>query len=153
MRERYYFAYGSNMSPEQMRVRCPGAVKVSSACLPGWRFLINQRGVATIRRVASALCRGGVWRISPWDEWSLDRYEGVAEGRYRKVIIAVKLRNGRTVDALTYIDPRVQEGIPREGYLIKILTGAVHFKLPHEYLESLLEWAGDEDLDAWRAGA
>lgn len=149
MSMRYYFAYGSNMLPAQMHQRCREAAKVGSALLPGWRFLINQRGVATIRRDANAICRGGVWKISRWDEWALDQYEGVATGNYRKVLLPVQLRNGRFVEALTYIDRRTQRGQPREGYLIKILAGAVHFKLPNDYLEELIGWAGESELAAW----
>lgn len=152
-RKRYYFAYGSNMLPEQMHFRCSGAAKVGAATLHGWRFLINQRGVATIRKDASAICRGGVWKISRGDEWALDQYEGVGTGHYVKELVPVQLRNGRFVDALTYIDRRTQRGTPREGYLLRVLGGAVHFKLPNDYLEELLSWASEAEIEAWRMEA
>lgn len=46
---RLYFAYGSNMDEAaQMAERCPGAEVIGLATLPGYRFVINQRGVATL---------------------------------------------------------------------------------------------------------
>ncbi|SEQ47942.1 Cation transport regulator ChaC [Ectothiorhodospira magna] len=146
----YYFAYGSSMWPEQMQQRCADARKIGSALLPGWRFLINRRGVATLQKDACSVCWGGVWKISRADEWSLDQYEGVATGHYQKVVLQVQLRNDRFVDALTYIDRRKQSGVPRDGYLIKILGGAVAFRLPNDYLNELLGWAGKAELEQWR---
>ena len=43
-----YFAYGSNMCPEQMARRCPGGQALAPAELRDWRFLINTRTYATI---------------------------------------------------------------------------------------------------------
>ncbi|KAI1413174.1 hypothetical protein F5Y13DRAFT_161727 [Hypoxylon sp. FL1857] len=43
-----YFAYGSNLSPTQMQVRCPSSPPVGLAYLPGWTWLINERGYANI---------------------------------------------------------------------------------------------------------
>ena len=153
MSQRYYFAYGSNMLPEQMHERCADAKRVGSALLPGYRFVINQRGVATIVKDSSSVCRGGVWRISEWDERLLDQYEGVGRGCYRKVRVPVQLRNGRFVDALTYIDWRTSRGIPREGYLLRVVAGALSFKLPTDYLQELIDWASAADIEAWRIEA
>lgn len=50
-REILYFAYGSNMSTEQMRERCPTATAVGLAKTVGWRWIINRRGYANIVRV------------------------------------------------------------------------------------------------------
>ncbi|KAL7620496.1 hypothetical protein AAE478_009491 [Parahypoxylon ruwenzoriense] len=43
-----YFAYGSNLSPTQMHGRCPSSTPVGLAFLPGWTWLINERGFANI---------------------------------------------------------------------------------------------------------
>lgn len=44
----YYFAYGSNIVASQMASRCPHASVVGVACLQGYTFRINSRGVATV---------------------------------------------------------------------------------------------------------
>ncbi|KAF4969678.1 hypothetical protein FSARC_3124 [Fusarium sarcochroum] len=43
-----YFAYGSNLSTEQMRRRCPYSTPVGLAYLKGWKWIINARGFANI---------------------------------------------------------------------------------------------------------
>lgn len=58
---RRYFAYGSNMDRQQMRGRCPGAVLLGTARLPGYRFIINRAGVAS---VVSMGCPMRYWGFS-----------------------------------------------------------------------------------------
>ena len=72
-----YFAYGSNMDVEQMAHRCPDAKKISVATLVGYRFAINDHGVATVIPTPDVNTEGVLWSISPTDKVSLDRYEGV----------------------------------------------------------------------------
>ncbi|KAK4073459.1 uncharacterized protein Triagg1_5285 [Trichoderma aggressivum f. europaeum] len=45
-----YFAYGSNLSTEQMRRRCPYSTAVGLGKVTGWRWIINARGYANIVR-------------------------------------------------------------------------------------------------------
>ncbi|RFU77051.1 hypothetical protein TARUN_5187 [Trichoderma arundinaceum] len=45
-----YFAYGSNLSTEQMRQRCPYSTAVGLGKVMGWRWIINRRGYANIVR-------------------------------------------------------------------------------------------------------
>ncbi|UKZ55488.1 hypothetical protein TrVGV298_009312 [Trichoderma virens] len=45
-----YFAYGSNLSTEQMRQRCPYSTAVGLGKITGWRWIINARGYANIVR-------------------------------------------------------------------------------------------------------
>ena len=49
----FYFAYGSNLSPEQMAGRCPespatSSIPVAVARLDGWRWIICGRGYANV---------------------------------------------------------------------------------------------------------
>ena len=90
MNERYYVAYGSNLSIEQMKVRTPDAVIVGTGMLEGWRLLFRQ--YATIKK-----CRGYsvpvlVWKISEQDERSLDRYEGFPKF-YRKKDLTLRVKS------------------------------------------------------------
>ena len=38
---RYYLAYGSNLSVERMKARCPNAVAFGLALIPGYRRLFK----------------------------------------------------------------------------------------------------------------
>ena len=134
-----YFAYGSNMCPEQMRERCPGAEPVGPAQLDGFSFLINERGVATIRSAADRTVWGVLWRISPADEAQLDLREGVKQSRYEKKLLNVSGGDG-VLHALVYQDQRLRLGSPRPGYMTRVLNGARTFALPQPYIKSLLYW-------------
>lgn len=52
--DRLYFAYGSNLSPEQMGRRCPDSIFLGKATLRGYRWQVNERGVANIVEVPAA---------------------------------------------------------------------------------------------------
>ncbi|PKS12957.1 hypothetical protein jhhlp_000298 [Lomentospora prolificans] len=115
-----YFAYGPNMSSAAMLRRCPGAVPVALAYLPGWKWLVNERGFANVvpllpsafdtfrasRGSSSSsgsssggnkeVLRGedgvyGVLYLLPEREESmLDVYEGVSEG-FDKAVLEVEM--------------------------------------------------------------
>lgn len=109
--DRLYFAYGSNLSPEQMARRCPDSIFLGKATLPGYRWQVNERGVPNVVRAPApapreerkgrrgrrrdrgdgdgdgdegAVVEGLIYAISPDDEHKLDQYEGVARERYEK---------------------------------------------------------------------
>ena len=74
--KKYYIAYGSNLSVEQMAYRCPDAKIAGQAVLAGWELLF--RGCATIAPNPKKNTPVLVWEISERDEENLDLYEGYA---------------------------------------------------------------------------
>lgn len=102
-----YFAFGSNLSSTQMRSRCPGAAAVGLAFLPGYDFIINERGFANVipstrTSPASATTPGegsrGVYGVlyrlaSPAEKQCLDRYEGVPWA-YEDLVLDVQQLSG-----------------------------------------------------------
>jgi hypothetical protein len=136
----FYFAYGSNMDPDQMADRCPAAVPVGVGLLDGWNIVINDRGVATIvRDFIGSIVEGVVWRVTGRCLESLDLYEGVAKGLYSREMLPIRHRS-QAVRSIVYLGSSSERGRPREGYLERILGGAAHFGLSETYrrrLESL----------------
>ena len=114
--KRCYFAYGSNMDLSQMRQRCPEAVFVNIAKLSGYRFIINNHGVATV--IPKTVCNvyGITWNITSSDEELLDEYEGIKCGTYIKKNVDVKLDTKEIITALIYIARDSNIGYPRNGY-------------------------------------
>ena len=135
----WYFAYGSNMCSEQMAARCPGAGRPTTAVLDGYAWLCNDRGVATIAPTAGRRVHGVLWRVTGEHLTSLDRFEGVADGRYRRTTVEVTTGDG-TVDAAVYIDDRTDPGPPRRGYLDRVLAGADEHGLPDDWRAHLARW-------------
>lgn len=134
--DRLYFAYGSNMNPVQMLMRCPYSKAVARATISGYRLAINSRGVATIVRAEKSSVSGVLWKISRIEESFLDCFEGVASGAYVKRYIPVSFK-GRKTKALVYVDVNSDSGVPRAGYLEKIIRGAEYFNLDRDYISKL----------------
>ena len=139
---RSYFAYGSNMDVKQMSHRCPGATLVGPARMPGHKFVINSRGVATMVTDNSRAVHGILWRITESDEKSLDEYEGVRWGTYVKVTTTVETSKSDSVSALVYVARDNTEGASRPGYLERIVAAAQFHSLPEAYVEELRTWLG-----------
>ena len=140
-----YFAYGSNMNRQQMERRCPQNELLGVAVLAGYRFLIGERGYATLTDDPAASVMGALYRISVSDEEELDRCEGVAMGCYRKACLKVSFDGGQ-YEALTYLDDRTKPAPPREGYMARILAGARQLGLPAGYRAFLESFSNDSRL-------
>lgn len=82
MEKKYYIAYGSNLSEEQMKYRTPDAKIVGTAVLYGWQLLFKVH--ATIEPNEKKNTPVLVWEISEKDERNLDRYEGYPSYYYKK---------------------------------------------------------------------
>ena len=100
MPNKYYIAYGSNLSVEQMEKRTPDAVIVGTGILRGWRLLFRQ--FATIQENENFDTPVLVWKISAQDEKNLDRYEGFPRFyRKKNLRVHVKSLNGEDLGELT----------------------------------------------------
>jgi len=135
-----YFAYGSNMNEGQMRDRCPDAATVRTAWLPGYQFIINSRGVATVVPDGSSAMHGILWRITAECEASLDRYEGVEWGTYTKETLGVEAEDGQAIETLVYVAGDSEPGEGSDGYMEGIAAAAVRQGLPAAYIEELKSW-------------
>lgn len=136
MQRRPYFAYGSNMDPDQMKERCPAASSTGVVLLTGWDILINSRGVATIVPNASTSIEGVLWSVTSECLTALDYYEGIADGLYRRAQVEVGW-DGELIESLVYVAADFVPGLPRSGYLETILRGADRFGLSPAYRRRL----------------
>ncbi len=121
-----------------MARRCPEAVNPRRAVLADHDWLINQRGVATVEPLQGTSVHGVVWDVSDHDLTALDSAEGVPV-RYRRDEVTVQTEEG-SAEAWVYIDPRVNLGPPRPGYLERIIDGAEHHGLPRHWIDFLRRW-------------
>lgn len=142
-KKRYYIAYGSNLSTEQMAYRCPDARIVGISVLSGWELVF--RGCATIEPNKEMNTPVLVWEISEGDERSLDVYEGYPS-YYRKEELTVKVarENAKpiTVTAMVYImEDGHEERMPSVYYYNVLYRGYMAFGFPMHVLENALERA------------
>ena len=94
-----YFSYGMNTNLAQMARRCPTAVSLGAAVLPGFRF--EFKSYATVEADINSEVDGVLWEIQPNDELSLDRLEGFPN-YYNKQMVDV-LIDGIPHIAMTYL--------------------------------------------------
>lgn len=149
-----YFAYGSNMDIQQMRMRCPGAEVVGIGVLVDQALCFSRHSVSRDCGVASITPRPGgevlgvVYRLSAGDLARLDSYEDFVTGRaaelnsYNRMEIEV-LVDGRPCVAQTYVAV-TQDGAfrPNAAYLRHLLDGASLHGFPPDYVVQLKAWAG-----------
>lgn len=140
---RLYFAYGSNINPEQFASRCPASRFIGRATLHGYRFIITVRGYANVVPEPGAVVHGVMAELTPRDERTLDRCEGVAVGIYRREMLRVLQDDGREAMALVYVDNETRIGMPKEGYLERIMEGARFHGLSGGAIKGLEAWAGE----------
>jgi len=96
--DRLYFAYGSNLHLSQMAKRCPSSIFIGKATLRGYRWQINQRGVANVVESKHDVVEGLLFSVSHGDERSLDRSEGVSKGFYERCHLKVDFEPVRDND-------------------------------------------------------
>jgi gamma-glutamylcyclotransferase len=126
-----YFAYGMNTNKEEMAYRCPGAVPIGKAVLPGYRF--EFKSFATIVPSPKESVEGVLWSITDTDESALDILEGYPEF-YDKKTVSVE-HNGQSYIAMTYImGPREQDYAPSDGYYSMVSEGYQSFGLSQQQL-------------------
>ena len=133
----YYFGYGSNLSKEQMAIRCPESKYFASGSLSGFSWLINARGYASIKRSEGEFVLGEIFTLSQQDVNYLDIYESVEEGMYLKSNLSVQTSKG-TIDCLVYIASDNNIGKPQEEYINRINLGIKSANLPDDYVKKAI---------------
>ncbi len=142
-----YFAYGSNLWPEQLCSRCPSATPAGRATLSGWRVAYDKPGMdgtakMNLRSSPGSVARGVVYEVDERERGSLDE----AEPGYTPFHEEVALDAGGSLDALTYRwDPAGTDRPPSDWYLATVLAGARHHGLDPAYIEAHLEVEASPD--------
>ncbi len=126
----FYFAYGSNLDIEKMKIRCPDSEVLGIAILRDYEicFPIQSQmwkgGVASIRAHQGALVQGLVYKVSESDILALDLYEefiepGHRDNLYEKIEIAVVLTGGDSLKVFAYQVQKHQDlhYAPSEEYM------------------------------------
>ncbi len=132
---RRYFAYGANIIAADMAHRCPAAREIGTAVLPGWRFVVARGGYSTIVPDPAARVVGVLWSLTPACERTLDAFEEIGGGLFRREIIEVA--GG---PALVYLAIEAAPGRARAGYLESVIAAAETRGFPSDYIEELRGW-------------
>ena len=155
MKGRIYIAYGSNMSMEQMKFRCPEAQLLGTGLLEGWRLMFKGSltgAYATIEREKGCTVPILLWRVSAADEDRLDRYEGFPSFYYKRTIQAVKTDEHGVLIGLTrgmaYIMHEERKlGVPSMHYLRILEQAYKEFGFDGEILGDAYDYSQPQEKD------
>jgi gamma-glutamylcyclotransferase (GGCT)/AIG2-like uncharacterized protein YtfP len=140
-----YFSYGMNTNLEQMRRRCPKAVSLGAAMLPGFRFEFKQ--FATVVPDYQSDSVGALWEITEDCELALDILEGFPK-YYTKQIVTV-LIDGKPTTAMTYLMyPDEVLGLPSNSYYNMVADGYEDHGLSLDQLNDAIDRVHDLYLTA-----
>lgn len=132
-----YFAYGSNLSFEQMRARCPAAVPVQALILDGWRLVF--RGGADIERDTRCNVAGGLWSLTQACIEVLDHHEHRYDKHMFTLNQALPDHSGFRHEIMTYIRKDTSYyARPREVYVNTIARGYKDFGHARDILDEAL---------------
>jgi gamma-glutamylcyclotransferase (GGCT)/AIG2-like uncharacterized protein YtfP len=124
-----YAAYGSNMDPEQMLVRCPHSPAAGTGWLNGWRLTFGGEELGWDGALAMVVPDSGsqvfvaLYDLSPQDHDVLDYWESADTGLYKKIKLRISTLDGEVV-AWVYILDGYEGGLPSARYLGLIAEAA-----------------------------
>jgi gamma-glutamylcyclotransferase len=151
----WYFAYGSNMSTQQMLKRTGSVPESRVAHLDGYRIAFRkyrdtEEVYADILPDKTKKVIGVAYRCSDKALEQLDIFEGVAGNCYRRENISIELTDSdEKVTAVAYLGSLAfseTESNPSQEYLDRILAGLSDHKIDSVYAEMVQRLAGRSRL-------
>src|SRR5580693_9512144 len=110
------------MDPTQMAERCPHSPRHGTGWLDGWRLTFGgedigwEGAMATLVEDAAQRVFVVLYELSQLDEQSLDQWDGVTLGYYRKIRVRIETHDGET-PAWAYVLNAYEGGLPSARYL------------------------------------
>lgn len=154
-----YFAYGSNMLDERIRVldRAPSAKLVATAYVTGRKLSFDKEG-----RDGSGKCNieetgdqndrvyGVIYKISAADKLKLDAAENLGQD-YEAAVIRALVPNNKILTAITYVAIRKTSHLPPYHWYKRIvIAGAIQHDLPVSYIDQIRAFGSIDDPNTAR---
>ena len=140
----FYFAYGSNMNHEDMKIRCADSIYLGRGILKGYKFVYDgysnsdENAVADIIKCENSVVYGGIFKITQKDLQMLDVYEGYPKF-YKRIILPIENEDNKILLAHVYYRDGYRPGKPSIYYKRIILKGANDCNLPQKYIKKFLK--------------
>ena len=151
-----YFAFGSNLDPDQMQARCPAHRVVGMAVLRDHKLVFPifspswGGGVASLQLSHGHDVWGMLYELDDEDLRALDGYEafhgpGNPHNLYEREPVWVELTRPedgsvpRRVKAAAYLAHTANPSPPSRRYVDALLKGARAHKLPDDYIAALMK--------------
>ena len=137
-----YAAYGSNLDPERMAIRAPHSPLRGTGWLQGWRLTFGGEDVSWEGPLGTVVEDPGhqvyvaLYDLTDGDVESLDKWEGVDIGLFRKIKVRVQTLDG-DVPAWIYVLDAYEGGLPSARYLGMLADAAEAGGAPDDYVAEL----------------
>ena len=137
-----YAAYGSNMDPAQMAQRAPHSPARGTGWLLGWRLTFGGEdfgwdgALNTVVEEFGAQVFVALYDVTERDERTLDAWDGVDIGLYRKLRVRVATIEGDVL-AWLYVLDAYEGGLPSAHYLGVLAAAAEKAGAPDDYVAEL----------------
>jgi len=137
-----YAAYGSNLDPAQMLLRCPHSPQRGTGWLEGWRLTFGGEDIGwdgaltTVVESAGARVFVVLYDLSEGDEKELDNWDGVSLGYYRRVKVRVETLDGDVL-AWLYVLNFYEGGLPSARSIGILADSAERAGAPADYVSAL----------------
>ena len=137
-----YAAYGSNMDPAQMALRCPHSPQRGTGWLEGWRLTFGgadigwEGAMATVAEDSAERVFVVLYEVTEQDARALDSWDGATLGYYSKIKVRVETLDG---DVLTwlYVLNAYEGGLPSARDLGILADAAEKAGAPADYVAGL----------------
>ena len=129
------FSYGMNTNQAQMSKRCPAAVPIGYAVLPGHCFRFS--GCADVVPNSHSQVDGVLWRITNECLFALDSLEGYPQYYDRKKVL-VKCYNQFYESLVYFMTPGNEDWPPSQFYYQIVQEGYKNFNVPAHQLKKAL---------------
>ena len=138
-----YAAYGSNMDPAQMLLRCPHSPHRGTGWLEGWRLTFGGEelgwdGALTtvVEDAAAARLRRALRRSRESTRRNSTVWDGVNLGFYSKIKVRVQTLDGDAL-AWLYVLDAYEGGLPSAERLSILVDAALKAGAPADYIDWL----------------
>ena len=137
-----YAAYGSNMDPAQMLLRCPHSPQRGTGWLEGWRLTFGGEDIgwdgalATLVEDQANRVFVVLYDMFEVDEKELDNWDGVTLGYYSKIKVRVETLDGDEL-AWLYVLNFYEGGLPSARRVGILADAAEKAGAPADYVSSL----------------
>lgn len=135
-----YAAYGSNLDPRQMAVRCPHSPLQGIGWITGWRLTFGGEGwdgaLPTLVEEASSHVFVALYDVTEADEAALDEWESASSGLYRKIRLTIATLEGEQV-AWVYVLNDFEGGLPSARTIGLLSDAAEVAGAPDDYVAAL----------------
>jgi len=137
-----YAAYGSNMDPAQMLLRCPHSPERGAGWRGGGRLAVGGEDIGWDGAMATVVEEPGarvfvvLYDVFETDEKELDNWDGVTLGYYRKAKVRVETLDGDVL-AWLYVLNFYEGGLPSARSIGILADSAEKAGAPADYVAAL----------------